>query len=112
MTAARPRPAVLALVVLQVALPVGLLVARWLDEGTRPVTEYGASWQMYTSAPVPRYTGIDAAGVSRPLDAASLPPVLRAVSTGRVVPDRLCARHPDIVAVRRVGGPAAGDFRC
>jgi hypothetical protein len=109
---ARHRPLVLAVAAAQVVVPVVLLGARWVQEGSRPTSELGASWQMYTSAPVPRYTGTDAGGRSRSLAAESLPPVLRAVSTGRVVPERLCARYPDVVVVRRVGGPDPGDFRC
>lgn len=108
----RPRPLVLLLAAAQVAVPASLLAVRWSQEGSRPTSELGASWQMYSSAPVPRYSGTDGAGRSRPLDADRLPPVLRAVSTGRVVPDRLCAAHPDVVVVRRDGGPDPGSYRC
>ena len=108
----RPRPAVLAAAALMVALPLTMLVARWVDEGSRPVTERPASWQMYSHADVPTYVGVDARGEVRELDAAALPPVVRAVGTGRVVPERLCARHPDVVEVRRQGGPQPGRFRC
>jgi hypothetical protein len=107
----RPRPLVLAVVALQVGLPLTMLVARWADEGTRAVSERPASWQMYSSIPAARYTGVDGAGRARPLDVADLPPVLRAVDVGRTLPDRLCARHADLVAVRRVGTDA-GVFRC
>lgn len=112
-TPTRPRRRLVVLVAAaQVALPVALLGVRWAQEGSRPTTELGASWQMYSSAPVPRYTGTDAAGRTRPLDTGGLPPVLRAVSTGRVVPDRLCAVHPDVVVVRRDGGPQPSAYRC
>lgn len=107
----RPRPLVLAVIALQVGLPLTMLVARWTDEGTRAVTERPASWQMYSSIPAARYTGRDVAGRERRLDTSDLPPVVRAVDVGRTVPDRLCARHPDLVAVRR-NGPDAGTFRC
>lgn len=106
------RRAVLLVAAAQVLVPVALLGVRWAQEGPRATTELGASWQMYSSAPVPTYTGTDARGSTRPLDAAALRPVVRAVSTGRVVPDRLCDRHPDVVVVRRAGGPDPGDFRC
>jgi hypothetical protein len=102
---------VLAVVALQVGLPLWMLVARWADEGSRAVTERPASWQMYSSVPAARYTGVDAAGRERSLDVTGLPPVLRAVDVGRVVPDRLCARHPDLAAVRRAGAQP-GTFRC
>lgn len=107
----RPRPLVLAVVALQVALPLSMLVDRWADEGTRAVTERPASWQMYSSVPAARYTGVDRAGRERRLDVRSLPPVVRAVDVGRTVPDRLCARHPELTLVRR-DGTGAGTFRC
>jgi len=106
-----PRPLVLAVVALQVGLPLTMLVSRWADEGTRAVSERPASWQMYSSIPAAQYTGVDGAGRARRLDVRELPPVLRAVDVGRTVPDRLCARHPDLVAVRR-DGTDAGVFRC
>ena len=108
----RRRRLVILVAAAQVALPVSLLVVRWSQEGLRPTSELGASWQMYSSAPVPRYTGTDASGRTRPLETDGLLPVLRSVSTGRVVPDRLCAAHPDVVAVRREGGPQPGSYRC
>ena len=108
----RLRPAVLAVVVVQVALPLALLGVRWVDEGSRPQTELPASWQMYTSAQPATYAGQDGAGRTRPLSAERLPPVVRAVDTGRTVPDRLCTAHPDLVAVTRAGGPDPGVFRC
>ncbi len=108
----RPRPLVLAVVALQVGLPLSMLVARWVDEGTRAVTERPASWQMYSSVPAARYTGVDAAGRRRPLDVRPLPPVLRAVDVGDGGPKRLCDRHPDLVQVERESGPEPGAFRC
>lgn len=107
----RPRPLVLAVAAVQVALPLSMLVHRWAEEGTRAVTERPASWQMYSSIPAARYEGLSRDGRSRPLDVRALPPVLRAVDVGRTVPDRLCARHPDLLAVRRAG-PEPGLFRC
>lgn len=108
----RQRPFVLAVVALQVALPASMLVSRWVDEGSRPTSERPASWQMYSSSAVTGYVGTDSSGRELRLDVDSLPPVLRAVDTGRVVPDRLCARHPRLVVVRRTGGPEPGSFRC
>lgn len=108
----RPRPLVIAVAALQVALPLTMLAVRWAGEGSRPVSELPASWQMYSYAAVPTYVGVDAPGAARRLDVDALPPVVRAVGTGRVVPDRLCARHPELVEVRRVGGPQPGVFRC
>ncbi len=108
----RPRPLVLAVAALQLGLPLTMLVARWSDEGLRPVSELPASWQMYSYAPVPAYVGVDTRGDTRQLDADALPVVVRAVGTGRTVPDRLCSRHPDLVEVRREGGPQPGAFRC
>jgi len=58
----RARPVVLAVATLQLALPTSMLVARWLDEGSRPVSERPASWQMYSAEPPVTYTGTDAAG--------------------------------------------------
>jgi len=94
------------------ALPLTMLGARWSAEGSRPVSELPASWQMYSSRSAPVYTGTDAEGRVRALSADPLPPVLRAVSTGRAVPDRLCTRHPDLVAVVRAGGAEPGTFPC
>lgn len=108
----RPRRLVLLVAAAQVALPVSLLGVRWWQQGSRPTSELGASWQMYTWAPASRYTGTDVSGRSRPLEVDNLPPILRAVSTGRVVPDRLCAAHPDVVVVHRDGGPEPGTYRC
>lgn len=108
----RVRPVVLAVAVLQLALPISMLVDRWADEGSRPVSERPASWQMYSAEPPVGYTGTDAAGRTRQLDARRLPPVLRAVDTGRSLPDRLCARHPDLVRVEREGGTQPGIFTC
>ena len=106
------RPVVLAVAAVQVLLPASLLVARWSEEGLRPVTEYPASWQMYSAAAIPVYTGTDAAGRSRRVDVDGLPPLLRDVGTGRVVPDRLCRSFPDLVRVERDGGPEPGAYRC
>lgn len=106
------RPVVLAVAGLQLALPLTMLAVRLADEGSRATSERPASWQMYSSTAVPAYAGIDGAGRERRLGVGSLPPVLRAVDTGRVLPDRLCAREPDLVAVRRTGGADPGTFRC
>lgn len=106
------RPLVLVVAALQVALPATMLVLRWVDEGSRPVSELPASFQMYSAEPAITYTGTDAARRLRQLDVSFLPPVLRAVDTGRVLPDRLCARHPDLVAVERTGGTQPGTFAC
>jgi len=108
----RTRPVVLAVAALQVALPAALLVTRWSTEGSRPMSELPASYQMYSAEPPVTYTGIAPDGRQRQLDVRALPPVLRAVDTGRVLPDRLCARHPDLVAVRREGGVEPGTFAC
>lgn len=106
------RPPVLLLAGAMLALPLTMLGARWSAEGSRPVSELPASWQMYSSRSAPVYTGTDAEGRSRAVSADPLPPVLRAVGTGRTVPDRLCDRHPDLVAVVRTGGPRPGTFSC
>lgn len=106
------RPVVLALAAVQVVLPASLLVARWSQEGLRPVTEYPASWQMYSARPLPDYTGTDAAGRERRVEVDDLPALLRDVGTGRVVPDRLCRHFPDLVRVQRAGGPDPGTYRC
>ena len=108
----RPRPVVCAVLVAQAAVPLTMLALRWADEGSRPQVERPASWQMYSQAPRPAYTGVDAAGRARALDADALPLLVRAVGTGRVVPDRLCDREPDLVEVRRAGGPDPGRFAC
>lgn len=108
----RPRPLVLVVAALQVALPVTMLLTRWADEGSRPVSELPASLQMYSTAAAATYTGTDRSGSRRPLDVRSLPPVLRAVDTGHVVPDRLCARSADLLSVQRTGGAQPGIFRC
>lgn len=94
------------------ALPVGLLAARWASEGSRPASELPASWQMYSSVTAARYDGVDSTGGVRRLDVTPLPMVVRAVDVGRVVPDRLCAAASDLVSVRRTGGPDPGTFRC
>lgn len=108
----RHRPVVVALVVAQVAVPVTMLVARAVQEGWRPRTEYPASWQMYTAVPTVTYLGRDAAGRTRRLDVAGLPLFVRAVDTGATVPDLLCERHPDLDAVVRRDGPDPGTFSC
>ena len=108
----RTRPVVLAVAALQIAVPVFMLVARWSSEGSRPVSELPASFQMYSAEPPVTYTGVTASDGLRQLDVTPLGPVLRAVDTGRVLPDRLCARHPDLVAVRRTGGTEPGTFAC
>ena len=108
----RPRPLVLAVAALQVALPVSMLVARWVTEGSRPVSELPASFQMYSAEPPVEYVGIDGRGVARRLDVSDLPIILRAVDTGDVLPRRLCARHPDLVAVERIGGLPPATYRC
>ncbi len=108
----RPRPVVLTIAALQVAVPVSMLVARWATEGTRPVSELPASFQMYSAEPPVSYTGTDRHGLSRPLDVSDLPVVLRAVDSGNVLPRRLCARHPDLVAVERRGWLPPATYRC
>lgn len=102
----------LGLIAAQLALPGAMLTARWTAEGSRPVTEYPASWQMYSVVPPVAYTGVDADGAERALDTDDLPPVLRRIDTGRVVPDRLCARAPRLREVVRRGGTQPGRFRC
>ena len=102
----------LAIATAQVALPLSMLGIRWASEGSRPVSELPASWQMYRWAQPARYDGVDGTGRVRRLDVAALPEVVRAVDVGRVVPDRLCGAVPDLVAVRRTGGPDPGTFRC
>lgn len=108
----RPRPAVLAVAALLVGVPSTMLVARWTSEGSWPVSEYPASFQVYSASPRPTYDGVDASGRVHRLAVDELPPVVRAVGTGRVVPDLLCARHPQLVVVRRTGGVQPGTFRC
>lgn len=108
----RARPTIVAVAALQVLVPASMLVLRWVDEGSRPVSELPASYQMYSAEPPVTYAGTDALGHSRRLEVGGLPPVLRAIDTGRVVPDRLCARHPDLVAVVRTGGIEPGTFAC
>ncbi len=108
----RPRPLVVAVAALQVTLPLSMLVARWAQEGSRPTTELPASWQMYSVVARSRYIGVDALGRERDLDVDPLPPVVREVDTGRTVPKRLCALHPDLVIVRRTGGTEPGRFLC
>lgn len=107
----RPRPLVLAVVALQVGLPLSMLVTRWTVAGSRPTSELPASWQMYSFVAPATYTGLTPSGERR-LSVLALPPVVRAVDTGRVVPGRLCELHPDLTAVRRTGGPDPGTFRC
>lgn len=109
---ARRRPLVLLVGATMLALPLTMLGVRWSAEGSQPVSELPASWQMYSSRGTPTYAGTDAGGRVRPLSTDPLPPVLRAVSTGRTVPDRLCARHRDLVAVVRTGGVEPGTFAC
>lgn len=94
------RKVVGAVIAVQVLLPTGMLAVRWAEQGSRPQSELPASWQMYSSVPSPTYIGVDPGGRERRLDVEPLPPVVRDVDTGRVVPDRLCARHPDLTAVR------------
>lgn len=106
------RPVVCAVAALQVAVPLVMLAVRWADEGSRPRTELPASYQMYSAEPPVAYVGTDRQGRERVLDAGPLPPVLRAVDTGSVVPHLLCRRHRDVVAVRRDGGVQPGVFRC
>lgn len=108
----RPRPVVLVVAVLQLAVPGAMLVDRWTDEGTRPVSERPASWQMYSAVPLPTYVGTDTGGRTRALDVDALPPVVRAVGTGREVLERLCGQHPDLVTVRRDGGREPRGLRC
>jgi hypothetical protein len=108
----RPRPLVLAVAALQVALPVSMLVARWATEGSRPVSELPASFQMYSAEPPVSYTGTDGRGRSRPLDVRFLPVVLRAVDSGDALPRWLCDRHPDLVTVERSGGLPPTTYRC
>jgi hypothetical protein len=106
------RPVVLAVAALQLGVPLTMLGLRWAEEGSRPRSELPASYQMYSSEPPVTYTGTDALGRRRALEVGALPPVLRAVDTGRVVPDLLCRRHRDVVAVGRDGGVQPGTFRC
>jgi hypothetical protein len=96
----------------QFAVPAAMLGVRWAQEGSRPVSELPASFQMYSAEPPITYLGTDRQGHLRPLDVGPLPPVLRAVDTGRVLPDRFCAWHADLVAVQRIGGTQPGSYPC
>lgn len=106
------RPVVVAVAALQIVLPLSLLGVRWADEGSRPKRELGASFQMYSAAPAAAYSGVDADGRERALSVQALPWLVRAIDVGASVPERLCDRHPDVLVVRRTGGPEPGDFRC
>jgi hypothetical protein len=106
------RPAVAAVAAGMVLLPATMLAVRWAEQGSRPVSELPASWQMYTAVPPSSYSGVDARGRERRLDVGPLPPVLREIDTGTLVPLRLCDRSPELVSVRRDGGPDPGTFRC
>ena len=106
------RPPILAVALLMVALPNSMLAARWVSEGSRPTSELPASWQMYSATLPPTYTGTSSDGSARRLDVGGLPPLVRAVGSGRLVVDRLCGQHEDLVLVRRDGGPDPGVFRC
>ena len=77
-----------------------------------PFAQRPASWQMYSAEPPVGYTGTDAAGRTRQLRVDRLPPVLRAVDTGRFLPERLCDRDDDLVMVERTGGTRPGTFAC
>ena len=105
------RRLLLGVVLLQVGVPAAMLVDRWADEGLEPRSERPASFQMYSAVERPAYVGVTAGG-PRPLSLAALPLAVRAVGTGRLVPDRLCALHPDLVAVRRTAGVERGTYRC
>ena len=107
-----PRPLVVALAAAQLLLPASLLASRWVAEGSQPVSEYPASYQVYSTFAEPSYTGVTADGTRRDLDEDALPVVVRRVGTGDVVPDRLCDRHPDLVAVERRRSPDDGRFPC
>lgn len=89
-----------------------MLAVRWSQEGARPASELPASWQMYSSVPAAHYAGIDRLGQSRPLTVDALPPVLRAVDVGALIPSRLCARDRRLAVVIRTGGPQPGRFPC
>lgn len=105
------RPLLVGLIAVQVAVPLALLADRWADDGVHPRTERPASYQMYSAVEPPAYVGVTAAG-ERALSLDRLPLAVRAVGTGRLVPDRLCALHPDLVAVRRTAGVDRGRFAC
>lgn len=103
------RAAVAVVLGLTVALPAVPLVDRWAEEGSRPVSERPASFQMYSATGRPVYR---AEPGGRVLDTDALPPVLRAVGSGPTVPDLLCDREPGLTAVVREGGPDPGRFPC
>lgn len=107
-TQKRSRLPVLILIAVQFAVPAWMLTARWVQEGSRPTSERPASWQMYSFVPPAQYRAAD----GRLLSTEDLPLLVRAIDTGEVVPELLCARHQHLRSVQRLGGPDPGTFSC
>jgi hypothetical protein len=79
-----------------------MLTARWINEGSTPVSELPLSWQMYSAVHSGIYVGVDSAGDEVTLSIDGLPFVIRDVGYGDSVQRMLCDLSPDLVTVRRV----------
>lgn len=95
------RRIVAIVVAVQVAIPLGMLAARWVNEGSQPVSEYPLSWQMYSAVDSGTYVGND--GVNDiPLNSDDLPPFVRYAGYGPTVPEMLCEANPQLISVAHV----------
>ena len=101
-----------AFLVIQVSIPAYALVARWVNEGSRPGMEYRWSWQMYSGSGSGSYEGTLADGSVVPLSDDGLPFVVRAINYGETVPQLLCDSDSDLVSVSRTSGKSGLTVTC
>jgi hypothetical protein len=98
--------------IVQILVPLGALGIRWVQEGSRPASELPFSFQMYSAAPTAQYIGRDSDGNLRELTTSGIPLVIRQVSYGLSVPERLCAADQALTSVERLSGPDPLVFQC
>lgn len=92
---------VILFVFIQFTVPLGLFIARWINEGWQPASEYKYSWQMYSAAPGGDYVGVTASGDEIPLSTSHLPVVIRGIGYNYAVPRMLCDADPSLAGVKR-----------
>jgi hypothetical protein len=89
-------------IAVQVAIPLAMFGARWVNEGSHPIDEYPLSWQMYSAVDSGTYVGLDDDQNEVSLSTKELPPIVRGAGYGATVPEMLCAAHPELFSVSRI----------
>ena len=101
------RRVITAFIAVQVAIPLAMFGARWVNEGSHPVNEYPLSWQMYSAVDTGFYVGVDESQNEVALSTDDLPPIIRGAGYGATVPEMFCSADSELVEIHRVSADPA-----